>query len=178
MNRTDLLLRARGAYERARFFRALRASALVLPMALVSFGCVDRTTSTVIAIVLAALATFLVWRGGAAGRGVMPGFVGGAVSLAFPLLACPACATSEARAASFVVCAVGGFVAGSIVMAFAAREARETRDTNGRASFLVGAGSVAALTGSLGCVMVGLGGVAAMAVGLALTAPLALRHYG
>ena len=171
MSRSDLLLRARRAYERGRLFKAGRAVALVPPMLVVSlFGCVDRTVSAGIAAILATLAATLVWRGGAAGRGVVPGFMAGAASLAIPLLVCPACAASGLGAVlPFVVCALSGVVSGWIVVSFATREADD------RAAFIVAGGAIAALAGSLGCIVAGVGGIAAMGAGLALTAPLAAR---
>src|SRR5258706_16297766 len=81
MRRNELLQRARRAYERGRILKALRSAGLVLPMTLVSFGsCADRTASLAIAALLGPLAMVLVWRGGATGRGVVPGFVAGAAS--------------------------------------------------------------------------------------------------
>jgi hypothetical protein len=48
------------------------------------------------------------------------------------------------------------------------------REPKDRAEFVVSAGLVAALAGSMGCAILGLGGVVAMGVGLALTTPVAL----
>jgi hypothetical protein len=171
MERSELLRRARGAFERGRLAKAARTSALVLPVTLVSFGCCgDRAASLGIAAALATLVFVLVWRGGAAGRGVVPGLVAGVVSLAIPLLVCPACAHAGGVAIlPLVACIVGGVVSGAIVVGYATHEHED------RASFVVAAGAVAALAGSLGCVIVGLGGIVAMALGVALVAPLALR---
>lgn len=171
MERSELLRSARSAFERGRVAKAVRTAALVLPITLVSFGCCgDRSASLAIAGVLAALVVVLVWRGGAAGRGVVPGLVAGVVPLAVPLLACPLCAHAGiVGALPFVACVVGGVASGAIVVWYGTRERED------RAPFVVAAGAVAALAGSLGCVIVGLGGVVAMALGVALVAPLAMR---
>ncbi len=126
----QLLRRARRRYELARLAKGGATAALVLPMALVSRGeCGRPEAAWILAAVLAVAATALVWRGGAAGRGVVPGFVAGVVPLGQP---------------------------------------------NDRAPFVFAAGFVAALAGSMGCAILGLGGVAAMAVGLLLMTPVAL----
>jgi hypothetical protein len=172
MNPNDVLLdRMRRAYERARLLKALQVGALVAPMLLLSFACCgNRAHSVAIAGVLAVLATVLVWRGGAPGRAVVPGFVAGIIPLAFPLLTCPACQRAGfVGVVPLVACVAGGLASGAIVASFAARVQED------RAAFVIAAGAVAALAGSLGCVIVGLGGVAAMAVGLAVAAPLGLR---
>jgi hypothetical protein len=165
----DGLRKARRSYELARFAKGLRAAALVVPMAIVALGgCGHRETALAIAAVLAVVAAALVWRGGAAGRGVVPGLVAGVVPLGFPLVACPLCERLGGGHLPMVVCIVGGVVSGAVVAAYAARE------PNDRAGFAVSAGLVAALAGSMGCAILGIGGVAAMGVGLALSTPVAL----
>jgi hypothetical protein len=142
---------------------------LVVPMTVVALGgCGHREAALAIAAALAALSVILVWRGGVAGRAVVPGLVAGVVPLGFPLVACPLCAKFGAAHLPMLVCIVGGVVSGAIVAAYAAREDKD------RAPFVVSAGLIAALAGSMGCAVLGLGGIAAMAVGLALTTPVAL----
>jgi hypothetical protein len=165
----DLLRKARRRYELARLAKGLGTAALVLPMAVVSLGgCGHRETALGIAAALFVLAAALVWRGGAAGRGVVPGLVAGIVPLGFPLVACPVCARLGMAHLPMLVCVAGGVVSGAIIAAYASRETRD------RAWFVVSSGLVAALAGSMGCAILGLGGVAAMAVGLALATPVAL----
>jgi hypothetical protein len=173
-NSNELLESARSAYERGRVAKALRTAALVVPMMLLSFGCCgSQVAALAIGAVLAAAVTVLVWRGGVAGRAVLPGLLAGAVPLAFPLLACPACQRAGwVGAASLGACVVGGLASGAIVAAYTLRVRED------RAVFLVTAGGVAAVAGSLGCVIVGMGGVVAMAIGLMLAAPLGLRAPG
>jgi hypothetical protein len=165
----DLLRRARQSYELARWAKGLRAAALVVPMAVVSLGgCGHRETALAIAAVLAVLAAALVWRGGVAGRGVVPGLVAGVVPLGFPLVACPLSERFGAAHLPVLICVAGGVVSGAIVAAYAAREPSD------RARFVVSAGLIAGVAGSMGCAILGLGGVAAMGVGLALSTPVAL----
>src|SRR5262245_10640990 len=90
MKSTDEVLHhVRIAYERGRILRALRTSAVVVPMVLASFaGCGRPATSIVIGAVLATLVSWLAWRGGSVGRAVSPGLVAGLASLVVPLVAC------------------------------------------------------------------------------------------
>lgn len=172
MRPPDAILQdATRAYERGRWLKGLRTAAIVVPMMLVSFGCCgNRSASCLIAAVLAALVTVLTWRGGSVGRAVPPSLAGGIAALAIPLLGCPACESFGIQGAlPFVFCVLGGLTSGAIVVYYASREAQD------KATFVFAGGAVAALAGSLGCVIVGLGGVVAMAVGLALVTPLALR---
>ena len=140
-------------------------------MTILSFaGCGRPSASIALGLVLAGVCAALVWRGGTGARAVTPGLAAGVISLAVPILACPACrALNLAEAAPWVVCAVGGLCSGAVI-AFAT--AGERRD---RALLVFGAGAVAALAGSLGCVIAGLGGVAAMMAALALATPLSFR---
>jgi hypothetical protein len=181
--REDLLHTARRAFERGRAVKAARTGLLVVPMFLVSCSfCSNRGTSSVFAGVLMALVAVLVWRGGTAERAVAPGLVSGVLPLALALLACPACDRLAGGAApgawSLSVCVVGGVLSGALVARFASRDGVRGREgapsyaraSAERATFLVSAGAIAALVGSLGCMIMGLGGVAAMVAGLAAIA--------
>jgi hypothetical protein len=140
-------------------------------MMFVSFGCCGNPhASAAIGAILATLVTVLVWRGGSAARAVVPSLSGGLAALAIPLLACPGCAALGIEGAlPFASCVLGGVASGAVVVYYASREPED------KVTFVVAGGAVAALAGSLGCVVVGLGGIAAMAVGLAVVAPIALR---
>jgi hypothetical protein len=140
-------------------------------MVLASFGgCGRPATSIAIGCALAALVAVLTWYGGVPGRAAASGLLAGAASLVVPLVACRALERAGAMGwPSLVACIVGGLGSGAVVARTAAREPDD------RALFAVAAGAVAALAGSLGCVEVGLGGIAAMAAGLTLIAPLGLR---
>lgn len=167
----ELLARARRAYERARLWRGVRAAAFVVPLMLASFGgCGRPAVSAFLAGVLAVLVTILVWRGGSAARAVGPGYLAGIVPLAIPLVVCPACdRAGVVGTIPLAACVVGGLASGAIVVYAATRERED------RAAFVAAGGAIAALAGSLSCVVIGLGGVIAMAIGVALVAPLGLR---
>ena len=167
MKRNELLLkRARSAYEWSRLRRGLRVACLVAPMMAVSLtGCGRPSMAVLLGVVLAATATALVWRGGTAGRAVVPGLVAGIASLVLPMVAAPGCALigrGDTAHYCFLACIVGGLASGGVVAWFASR----VHDDRG--AFIFVAGAIAALAGSLGCVIVGLGGIAAMVVGVAL----------
>jgi hypothetical protein len=169
----EALRRARRAYERGRALLGLRAAALVVPMVILSFGgCGRPATSIAVGCVLAVLVVVLTWYGGTAARGAAAGLLAGAASLVAPLVACRALERAGAPGwLPLLACILGGLGSGAIV----ARSA--TRERGDRAHFLVAAGAVSALAGSLGCFEVGLGGVAAMAAALTLTMPLGLRAW-
>jgi len=144
---------------------------MVLPMVLASFGgCGRPATSMTIGVVLAALASLLVWRGGIAGRAVWPGLVAGLAALVVPLVACKMLESyGIGGALPLAACVVGGLGSGLIVTRFAMRERDE------RALFVLVGGGTAALAGALGCLGAGFGGVVAMTAGLLVVAPFALR---
>jgi hypothetical protein len=169
----ETLQRARRAYERGRALLGLRAAALVVPMVILSFGgCGRPATSIAIGCVLATLVAVLTWYGGIPGRGAATGLLAGAASLVAPLVACRALERAGAPAwLPLLACILGGLGSGMIVARSAARGQGD------RALFLVAAGAVSALAGSLGCAEVGLGGIAAMAAALTLTMPLGLRAW-
>jgi hypothetical protein len=163
----------RGAYERSRLFDGLRTSLLVVPMVLAAVlgGCGRPEMSVALGAALAAVVCLLTWRGGSAGRAVIPGLVAGTASLVFPLFACRALERAGMGVTLMIAaCSAGGLVAGLIVSRFAARTSRD------RARFLFACGAIATLAGSLGCIDAGLGGIAAMAVSLAIVSPLGLRR--
>jgi hypothetical protein len=149
----------------------LRAAALMVPMVVLSFGgCGSRTVSAAIGSAAAVLVTFLVSRGGVAGRAVAPGMLAGVASLGAPLVACRVLEQANAPGwLPFLACILGGLAAGGIVTRFAVREPKD------RVRFLLAAGAVNALAGSLGCVEVGAGGVAAMVLGFVVIAPLSVN---
>lgn len=169
MEPNDVILqRVRRAYELGRMRRGLASSLLALPMIGVSLLCSgDGTGSALVGALLILVIAGLVWRGGAVARGVLPGIVAGTAPLAFPLIIELGCAAPEA---CFPACIAGGVAGGVIIAAYALRM------KEGRASFVLGAGAVAAVAGSLGCAVVGLAGIAAMAGALvAVSLPVALR---
>jgi hypothetical protein len=161
-----LISRARRAYETGRVAAALPTTALVAPMAALSFFCCGRREATAcLATALALLVTALLWRGRDLGRSVRAGLAAGAAPLLLPLLAMPLghVCPREACLVFPVACVVGGVVAG-VVLAASWRRAGTPRRTRA----LVAGFAVAALAGSLGCLIAGALGVLGMAAGLAL----------
>jgi len=175
MNPDDQLLkRVQSAYERGRLRRGLRAACLVAPMVLVSLDCCGKTSYTVaLGVALTTLTVTLIWRGGIAGRAVVPGLVAGIASLVLPAVAGSSCGLlGEGSSARYclMACVLGGLASGAMVAYFASRVRVD------KGAFVFVAGATAALAGSLGCVILGLGGIVSMVVGLTLVSvPAAMR---
>jgi len=168
-DRDAVFSRAASAYERARWWRGARAALLVLPLTAVSLvWSRNPTVSVVIAVALAAAVVLFVRAGGLTARAVVPGLSAGVVPLVLPLVACPSCSTLP-TGASLLVCASGGVLSAAILASFALHARRD------RIPFAIAAGAIAGLAGSLGCVVVGLAGVVAMAAALLVMTPVALR---
>jgi hypothetical protein len=166
---TELLARAKRAYEIGRLRRAVCLAALAAPMVGLSYlGCGHGSVSIGVGALLALLVAVLVWRGGAAAGGVLPGLLAGAAPLLAPLLVGGCCAAGPG--VCLAACGGGGLLGGIVIAASALR--RES----GRPAHVMAAGAIAALAGSLGCAMAGAVGVAAMLAGVALVPlPVALR---
>jgi hypothetical protein len=144
--------------------RALGVAAGALPLTLASFaGCAGAAWSLGAGAVLFAVLFALSYAGGVAGRAALPGLVAGAATLAIPLIASR---TLEGLPAALAACVLAGVGSGAVLLANARRLA------SARPTFMLVAGTVAALVGSLGCLGVGFGGLAAMVLGLAATAPV------
>ncbi len=163
--------RARLAYERGRLAWALRRGWFVPMVAsLALFGCEQRAATLACIGLLAATVVGLLWRGGAYAHGVGPGLLAGLAPFLLPVAAQ---ATGHACAATLCVflptfCIAGGVVGGVVLGAQGHRLPAEQR------GFWVSAVVVAALAGSVGCLVAGLAGVTGMALGLALGAAPAL----
>jgi len=168
------LARAKRAYELG---RARHAATLALPVGALSVAaaCLGSRpqTSALVGLALLAVTWLLLWRGQTLGRSVFPGVVAGLVPLVLALGARSyghVCTGSECVSLCIPACTIGGAVAGFVI-------ARAGRNATSRPLFIVGAGTLAVLVGSLGCSCVGYGGVAGLNVGLiAMLLPtLALR---
>jgi hypothetical protein len=161
--------RARRAYEVGRGGLAAWHALAVVPFALVGIAVGGDTARSLIgALALGALAWGLVFRGGPPGRAVPAGLAVGIIPFALPLLVrgqvCPmgdACSTW-----CMAACLLGGTLAGAWL------GARSLRHADGLGWLIAGAG-VAMGAGALGCSCIGAGGLAGMAVSLALAAPTA-----
>jgi hypothetical protein len=169
-----LLERARRAYERGRAALGLETASLVAPMALVSWlVCRHPGVTLVASVALVALVGVAVWRGREQARAARLGLLAGAVPLILPLVAGLAGHVCGGSMCLFFpgACLAGGLI-GGVALGFLASGARL------RAQGLVTAGLVASLAGSLGCLVAGTVGVAALVAGLAfgLAPVLTLRR--
>ena len=161
-----LIARARRAYERGRVLLGLRRAGIAVPMGLLSLYCCGRPTATCIAAgLLAATIVFFEWRGEALGRGARLGVWIGLPPLLLPIAVA---ATGHMCGASFCAlypgcCLAGGIAAGAALGWWGVHRGLDVR---------VGAAAavVAALVGSLGCLIAGITGLAGLVVGLALGA--------
>ncbi len=165
-NNHALKARARRAYELGRMRAALRDTlAVILLVGGSLLACSAPAQTIVSGGLLYAVAVGLRFTGGALGRAVTPGILAGLGAFFAPLLAGalfadPAACNDLALRAT---CFVGGIVTGGFVAVSALRAAvDETR-------FLLSAAVVAGLTGSLGCLFGGLGGIIGMVLGLLAT---------
>jgi hypothetical protein len=171
MERLELLGQARHAYERGRRRLAGRTMLLTLPMTAIALSfCHHLALGVPLAIVLVASSAALAWRGGIAGRAVMPGLFAGLAPMLAPLVASLGCTMCGASfSICFPACIAGGIAGGVVVWSHASRiEA-------GRREFVLVAGTLASMAGTLGCVFLGGSGVLAMIAALAvLLAPAML----
>ncbi len=164
MERLELLAKARGAYERGRRRLAWRTMLLSVPMAgLALFVCRHHGAVGVpLGMTLVAISAVLAWRGGVAGRAVTTGLLAGLAPMFLPLVVSAGCSISGAMTPlCFPACIVGGLIGGAFVWS------RASRVDEGRKEFVLVAGGLASLAGSLGCVVLGVGGVVAMIAALA-----------
>jgi hypothetical protein len=164
---TGLKERARRAYERGRLAGAARRSVLLLPvLGAASLCCPSPGAIVAGGAGLFAVVTFCLWRGQEFRLGVRPGLVAGFVPLLLPILVQAighACAPG--RCLLFpAVCGLGG-LAGGVALGILAPHPRE-----GRGIPFVTACLIAALAGSVGCVLYGLFGLGVMGLGLLLGA--------
>jgi hypothetical protein len=161
-----LQARARAAYERDRWRLGIAAAWPALVMAGICVTLGGRPLATLaIGAVLALLIAKATQHGRGAARAVIPGLIGGALPLVAGLVACRVphvCAPGLCVSWCAPLCLAAGALAGVVL---AVRSKRASADQ--RPSLLV-ASSIAVLAGSLGCLVVGLGGIVGMFLGLAV----------
>lgn len=164
--------RARSAYERRRWRLGAQAASPALVMAGICVALGGRPWVTLATgAVLAVLIAKATQHGRAASRAVIPGLLTGALPLLVGLIACRvphACAAGLCVSWCAPLCLTAGAAAG-LVLGVRAKRAPVDR----RPSLLVATG-IAVLAGSLGCLVVGLGGVVGMFLGLSLGAVVGL----
>ena len=175
MESSELARRARWAYEKGRWVRALPLGGYGVVLVLCAVALRSNVGPGTLA--LGALFTALLvgygWWGGVLGRAVVPGVLGGVMPLLVPPLVVAsghACASSGCRAFCLLACVGGGVLAGVLI----SRAAPEKE----RARFVLAAGVLATLCGALTCVLYGASGVIGVGLGLALgsTPALVLRR--
>jgi hypothetical protein len=166
MTDAALLVAARRAYELGRLRRALSRAVAILPAAAIPVAqcaTLGRAAEACVAAgaVVVLVALFL-WRGEGYGRGARTGFVAGLAPLLVPTLA-----SSTGVLCSATICGVlpaaavgGGVVAGLILGGGAPRGDR------GGLPFWFAAVAVTCTLGAIGCLHVGLAGLAGMALGV------------
>jgi len=162
-------LRVRGlrAYEVGRLLTASRIALLLFPVAAVCLiESRGRGTCACLAVALLGAAIWLRWRDRRGMESVTTGLIAGSV----PLLAALLVARFDLRcgwAGADTFC-----TAGSVLLGIGSGLLIALREARGRARFwsFATASAIAALAASLGCVRLGILGVASMVVGIALGA--------
>jgi hypothetical protein len=158
--------RAKRAYEVGRL--RLGTAPLLLVLALAALSCSLGAAPQVIGLVASALALFavgFVWRGGAVGRAVFPGLLAGTAPLLLPVALrhmgyC--CIGGSCVPACMLGCISGGLLAGVMLSRASMTEPHHKGPFLGAASLLTfGAGS-------LGCSLVGVSGLAGIALSVTL----------
>lgn len=163
----DLARRSRAAYERGRWRRgALDAwPVLVLGGLAAAFGS---RPWVIVALATMLLAAVIVMghRGRAWRRAIVPGLVAGSLPMVVGLSACHlphACSGPTCMTLCMPLVGAAALLGGLLV-------ARSTLQgsTPGRLAELIPAAVLAAVTGAMGCVAIGVGGLLGLAAGLAL----------
>jgi hypothetical protein len=164
MDWTDDALRARArrAYELGRLRRASHVLVAVAPMIALSLVVCHRPAwSALGGAALLALAVGFRWRGGAAGRAVLPGLVAGSAPPVLPFLLRTSgycCVGGVCWSVCMLGCIAGGAFAGAAIGIASAAEREQ------RWHFIGAAAALAAALGVLGCALVGAAGIAGMAL--------------
>jgi len=163
---TNSYTRAIRAYELGRAMYAARVAVLVLAFPVLSLLLGARLGPTgLLAVALALSAGFLAWHGRAAGEGLLPGILAGAVPFLFGHAAQAwghVCLGDGCYSLCMPACVAGGTIAGLMV-------ARMSRRRSEPLVTLAASSGTALLVGALGCGCVGFTGVLSLAVSLSLS---------
>jgi hypothetical protein len=161
---TVLAGRARAAYERGRLLSALPTVALVAPMVGLSLAVCGRVAASLSAgVLLSAVLAAALWRGQDVARGARAGLAAGAAALLLPMATCLHLCAGGVCLMAPSACIGAGALGGAAIGLLARRRASESL----LGGYLASGLAVAALAGSLGCVIAGLGGVLGMSAGMA-----------
>jgi hypothetical protein len=166
-------MRARRAYEWGRLKHAALHSSTALVLTAISVAvCQESAWSVAIGASLFALATGFLWHGRAAARAARAGLKAGVLAFAVPIVVFHGYLGTECgTAAVLIVNALTGLGVGVLLSVQALRLA-------GRCdAYLLGAGLLVVLSGTLGCLFFGPIGVASMAAGYVVsTTPVMVYH--
>jgi hypothetical protein len=159
--------RARAAYERGRWRRAVLDAWPVLVLAGLAFAFGSRPW-LVVALTVPLLVAVVVMghRGGAWRRAIVPGLVAGSLPMVAGLSACHiphACNGPECMAWCMPTIGAAGLLGGLVV---AHRVLRS--QPVGKVAVLAPAALLASLTGAMGCIALGVGGLLGLAAGIAV----------
>ncbi len=162
----DVFQMAQGAYEASRVKLGVGAAVVVAVVPLISLWLGGRPpTAGILGTVLVIGIGTLVWRGGLAAFTGLSGLKAGLVPLCFAHAANlygHVCVPGQGCTSLCVpACAAGGLLAGLLVELAARKSARP-------AVVRAGGATVALLTGALGCSCIGFGGLAGLALGMAM----------
>jgi hypothetical protein len=166
-----LSARARRAYEMGRLRSALPAVALAVPMVGLSLALCDRMAASAgCGLALVAVLLAAAWRGRPFARGARAGLIAGLGPLLLPMATCLHLCAGGVCLLAPAACVVAALLGGAALGLYARRRVPASPEADG---YLLTALAVAALVGSLGCVIAGLSGIVGMVTGLALgTAPV------
>lgn len=157
----NLSRRVRRAYELGRLRVASRVLWLVGVVMAVAAWSREPRPAVALGGLLALVGVGLRWWGGAAGRAVVPGLLGGTLVMLVLRLVQGCGVACETNPAYSLVCAGAGLVAGAVLLRTLRGEHKEL------APSAVWAASIAGVTAALGCASFGLGaslGIAAAVV--------------
>jgi hypothetical protein len=161
-----LSARARRAYEMGRLRSALPTVVLAVPMVGLSLVLCDRMAATAgCGLALVAVLLAAAWRGQPFARGARAGLIAGLGPLLLPMATCLHLCVGGVCLLAPTACIVAALVGGAALGLHARHRVPAGPDGGG---YLVAALAVAALVGSLGCVIAGVSGIVGMVVGLAL----------
>lgn len=167
-----LQARARSAYEHGRWRLGIQAAWPALVMAGICVALGGRPLATlVLGAILATVIAKATHYGREASRAVIPGLLTGALPLIAGLMACRVphnCGVGLCVSWCAPLCLTAGGLAGLVL------GVRVKRSPVARRPSLLVATSIAILAGSLGCLVVGLGGVVGMLLGLSVGATVGL----
>jgi hypothetical protein len=161
-----LAARARRAYEAGRLRTALPPIALAVPMVGLSVVLCDRPTASAgCGLALVAVLLAAAWRGQPFARGARAGLIAGLGPLLLPMATCFHLCAGGVCLLAPTACVAAALLGGAVLGLYARQGVPGGSHAGG---YLLAAMAVAALVGSLGCVIAGVSGIAGMVIGLVI----------